>query len=39
MYKVIEEFPKYEINEYGHIRDIKTKKTKYVNKIMKRFIS
>lgn len=34
MFKVIEEFPKYEINEYGLIRNCKTKVEKYtcVNK-------
>lgn len=31
MYKVIEEFPKWEINEEGHIRNVKTKRTKYVH--------
>ncbi len=29
-YKVIKEFPKYEISEDGHVRNIKTKTTKYV---------
>lgn len=32
MYKIIEEFPSYEINEYGNVRSVKTQKSKYVNK-------
>lgn len=32
MYKIIKEFPKYEIDGYGNVRDVKTKRVKYVNK-------
>ena len=31
-YKTIQEFPTYEINEQGDVRNIKTKRTKYINK-------
>lgn len=32
MYKTIPEFPKYEINEFGDIRNTTTKSSKYINK-------